>query len=166
MGSRIYINGIGRLAVAGNFTTRRAMAVAVVCLGLCSGCKSAVSSQYGITQVDGLGVVAASRSSDGAAVQGVTTVDDRGCWTLVIRGYKAFPVVWPADSTWDGTDHRAVRLATGTVIHSGETLVGGGGFTEGVPRSTRSIDPSVTCLGQGSLTYLTLGDPAQITSRA
>ena len=125
--------------------------------------KTAPGGSYGITMLDGLLVVTSSSGSM-AHVEGVTSVDDRGCWSLKIPGYKAFSVVWPAFTRWDGTDHRAVRLVTGTVIRSGEFLKGGGGLTEDVQRSARNIDPAVTCLGDGSITYVALGDPAQITS--
>jgi hypothetical protein len=113
--------------------------------------------------LDGLLVVTSSSGST-AAVEGVTSVDDRGCWTVEIPGYKTYSVVWPAFTRWDGTDHRAVRLVTGTVIRSGEYLKGAGGYTEDVQRSTRNIDPAVTCLGVGSITYVALGDPGNISS--
>ena len=150
-----------------------AMMSAVLTAILCGGCagnrgigptKTAPGGSYGITMLDGFLVVTSSSGAT-AAVEGVTSVDERGCWTLDIPGYKTFSVVWPAFTRWDGTDHRAVRLVTGTVIRSGDYLKGGGGLTEDVPRSTLNIDPAVTCLRNGSISYVGLGDPAQISSR-
>lgn len=159
--------------MTGNSKAGAAMAGAVLTAILCSACAGVGSSiptktappggSYGITMVDGLVAVTTSSGAT-AAVEGVTSVDERGCWTLKIPGYKTFSVVWPAFTRWDGTDHRAVRLVTGTVIRSGEYLKGGGGLTEDVQRSTLNIDPVVTCLGNGSVTYFALGDPAQISS--
>ena len=158
--------------MTGNSKVGVAMMSAVMTAILCGGCagnggnvptKTAPDGSYGITMLDGFLVVTSSSGAT-AAVEGVTSVDERGCWTLDIPGYKTFSVVWPAFTRWDGTDHRAVRLVTGTVIRSGDYLKGGGGLTEDVPRSTLNIDPAVTCLRNGSISYVGLGDPAQISS--
>lgn len=149
------------------------MICAVLTAILCGGCAGNGSNvptktvrpggSYGTTVVDGLVVLTRSAGSS-AAVEGITSVDERGCWSLKIPGYKTFSVVWPAFTKWEGTDHRAVLLVTGTVIRSGEYLKGGGGLTEDVQRSTLSIDPAVTCLGGGSISYVALGQPAGISS--
>ena len=160
--------------MTGNSKVGFAMMSAVLTAILCGGCAGVGRSgpaqtvppggSYGITMLDGLLVLTRPGSAAGAAVVGVTSVDDRGCWSLEVPGNPTYSVVWPAFTKWDGTDHRAVRLVTGTVIRSGEYLKGGGGYTDDVQRSTRNIDPAVTCLGNSSITYVALGDPAQITS--
>ena len=78
-------------------------------------------------------------------------------------GSGSYDVVWPAATTWEGSDRRAIRLPGGPSVTSGTRIQSGGGLLEAVDRGSLSIAPDVTCLGTTTVTAAVIADPASVS---
>lgn len=108
---------IGPFTIVGPVKRRT---VALLVLGLvAAGCSGGVDGP----------VIEGNRSAGGtdAEVFGEVVIEGRCLYLFMADADTRFPVVWPNGTRWDA-DESLVVLPSGTVVHEGDRVSGGGGY--------------------------------------
>lgn len=117
MRSLLKRNGSGRKSL---------LVLSVACLAACGGSSAGTVDGPVLTSPTGAG-----DSGMEAEVRGTVEIRD-DCLMLVqedVPGAPAYPVIWPAGTTWQ-EDPPAVVLEGGQVVEPGTSVIGAGGYLQ------------------------------------